>query len=804
MIQNLLNDINYALRVMKKRPWFTLTIIVTLAVGIGANTAMFSTLNAVMFRELPYHEPDRIVMGRSTFSGNIGPNVSGYDLYDYREQNRSFSSVAAITSMTTRHTILGEAEPDRVEGCYVTWDIFQTLGVDPVIGRHFTAEEGTAGGPTSVVMISYTYWQRRFGGAASAIGSSLLVDGNPHTIVGVMPADFWFLFDVEIWRPTWRDGPWAGGRQWHNFQVVARLVPGIEIEQAQADIDVICEQLAREYPDINENKGLLLTPVNDYFTEGWRTRIFLLMAALALVLLIACGNVAGLLLARGTTRLNEMAVRASLGATRGRLISQLLIESILSALAAGIAGILLALSLQGMMLRLMPLHDLGITGLSMDLRVLAFAFVLTLLTGLIFGIIPAWRGTPLNLGDHLKSGVRSTEAGGTTRLRNSLVAVQVALSVLLLVGAGLLIRSYARLSVVNPGFNAESLLTAELQLPVDTYADPARRYQVFNRIIEETEALPGVRAAGLISRLPLRDGGGDIYLWDADQPPVDPSEWQTAYARLVLPGYFEAMQIPVRSGRDIETADLSSGNPVVVINERLAETIFPEQNPIGKRLALGSAEGVNFEIIGVVGNTRISHLSSTPYRSMYFPYSLNPDTNMKIAVRATGNAAALVGPMREMLARIDRNIPLAEPRLMETIIAESLGTIRIITALLAVFAIVALFLTAIGLYGVLAYYVNSRRHEIGVRMALGADAARVITMIVKRGMVLVGIGLIVGIVGAIGTNRLLADLLYEVGIGDTATFAGVSVFLAVIALAACLLPSWRASKVDPVRALQVE
>jgi putative ABC transport system permease protein len=619
-----------------------------------------------------------------------------------------------------------------------------------------------------------------------------------------MPEDFWFLYDCDIWRPTWRDGPWADGRQWHNWQVVARLAPGTSIDQAQAEIDLICAQLAQEYPESNENKGLLLTPVNSYLIEGWQTRIFLLMAALALVLLIACGNVAGLLLARGTTRLNEMAIRASVGASRGRLISLLMTESVVIAGAAGIAGIALALSLQGLMLRLMPLHELGITALSMDARVLLFALAISLLTGLIFGIIPAWRGTPVNLTDHLRSGLRAIGSGGTTRWRNALVVIQVALSVLLLVGAGLLIRSYTRLADVDPGFRFENLLTAELQLPEDAYPGPGERFQIFQRIMTEARALPGVESVGLINRLPLRDSGGDVPIWDADLPPVDASEWQTAYARLIMPGYFETMQVPLLAGRSFEQADLTSGLPVVIINQRLAENIFPDQNPVGKQLAVDIGQAVNFEIIGVVGNTRVSHISSNPYRAMYAPYTLMPDTNMKLAVRTTGSASAAVGPLREMLAGIDRSIPLAEPMTMETIIGDSMGTMRIITGLLAVFAVIALFLTATGLYGLLAYFVNSRRHEIGVRMALGAVAPQVITLVVKRGMILVAIGLLLGLAGAFGTNRLLSDMLYEVGVGDMATFVGVGGFLIVIALAACLLPSWRASRIDPVQALQVE
>jgi len=804
MFQNLIADAGYALRVMKSRPWFTLTVILTLAVGIGANTAMFSTFSAVMFRQLPYEEPNMIVMGRSTFSGNIGPNVSGYDLYDYREQNSSFTYLGAITTFTRRHTVLGADEPDRVEGCYITVDAFKALGVDPLVGRHFTPEEGQQGGPVNAVIISHEYWQSRFGGAPSAIGSSLVVDGNPFTVVGVMPPGFWFLHDVDIWRPTYRDGPWAGGRRWHNFQVVGRLNPGVSMEQAQTDIDLICERLAQEYPETNENKGLLLTGLNDYIIEGWRMRIFLLMAALGLVLLIACGNVAGLLLARGTTRLNEMAVRSAIGASRNRLITQLLTESVITSVMAGVLGVLLAFSLQGVMLRIMPLNDLGITQLSVDSQVLLFALLLSLATGLIFGVIPAFRGTPKNLIEPLKSGARTTEAAGSTRLRNGLVSIQVALSVLLLVGAGLLIRSYARLLDVNPGFNERNLLTAELQLPVNDYADPMQRFQFFDQLIREAESLPGVQSVGLIDRMPLRDSGGDIYIWDADKPPVDPSQWQTANARVAFPGYFNAMEIPVVAGRGIEATDTPESRLIIVINQATAETLFPEENPVGKRVAVDFGETQIFEVAGIVGNTRISHVSSTPYRAMYFPYGYAPQANMKIAIRSDGNPLAQVRPLRDLLARLDQNIPLAEPMSMESIISDSLGTLRIVMALLAVFSIVALFLAATGLYGVLAYYVYSRSHELGVRMALGANTSQLIGMILRRGMLLVGIGLFVGILGALGTNRLLQELLYETGVIDIVTFVGVTLFLAVIALSACLLPSWRAAKVDPVVALQAE
>jgi len=500
-----------------------------------------------------------------------------------------------------------------------------------------------------------------------------------------------------------------------------------------------------------------------------------------------------------------MAIRTSIGASRGRLISQLLTESVLSALIAGVLGIGLAFSLQGLLPRLMPLHDLGITSVSMDTRVLLFALLLSLLTGLIFGIVPAWRGSPANVSDFLRSGSRAIGTGGSTRLRNNLVSIQVALSVLLLVGAGLLLRSYSRLTMVDPGFNPQNLLTAELQLPVGDYTGAAQRYQAFSGIVEETEALPGVVSASLIDRLPLRDSGGDIYIWDADQPPVDPSEWQTAYARLVMPDYFETMQIPIMAGRDIETADMSSQRLIVVINQQLAETIFPDQFPIGKRLAVGTGDDATvFEVVGLVGNTRVYHVSSDPYRAMYFPYIFSPAANMRIAIRTSGPAAAMVQPVRDTLGRIDRNIPLAEPLAMEEIIADSLGTWRIISSLLAVFALIALFLAATGLYGVLAYYVSSRSHEIGVRMALGAQASSVVGMIVKRGMLLVGIGLVVGIGGALGTNRLLADLLYEVGFGDVLTFVVVGLFLTVIALLACLLPGRRAAKLDPVRSLQVD
>lgn len=795
-------DAAYALRSMKKRPAFTAVIVLILAIGIGANTAMFGTLNTVLLRPLPYPEPDRLVMGRATFNGRINPFASGYDYYDYREQSQSFVALAALTGFTAQYTITGGEEPELVEGTFATWDLFKTLGVDPVIGTHFSPEVGGAA-EANVVILSYGYWQQGFAGSPEILGTSLVVDGMPHTVVGVLPAGFHFLFDVDIWRPTFRDGPGANARRWHNLLLVGRLAPGISIAEAQGEVDVISRQLEEDYPDTNRNKALQLTGLHSALVESARTGLWLLMAALSLVLLIACGNVAGLLLARGFGRQTEMAVRASLGASRRRLVVQLLTESLVLAILAGALGVALALIFQDLLLQLLPMGQLGITRIAVDTPVLVFALGISLATGLLFGTVPALRVTAFHLVEQIKAGPRSLTPGRTL-LRSGLVVAQVAISLMLLFGSALLIRSFARQIQVDLGFDPTALLTAELRLPSDDYADEQRRVGFFTSLVEEVQSLPGVVSVGLISQLPIRDPGNNIYVYPADRPPTTPSDGYSAYVRLVLPGYFETMGMPLVAGRDIAERDGPESPRVLVISEAMARALYPDREALGRQVIVDTGEPTPFEIVGVVADARLSALREGRFLAMYGSYRQIPQGRMRIAVRTAGEPASLIGPLTALLRRKDRDVPLAEPATMEAIIADSVADFRVVTSSLSLLAAIALSLAAVGLYGVLAYDVSQRHHEIGLRMALGARAADLLTRVVGRGLVLVGIGWILGIAGAVATARWIRQLLFETEATDPLSFVMVTVFLGLVALGACTIPAVRAVRINPARALHSE
>ncbi len=803
MRSHLFSDLSYAFRVMMSRPWLTAIIILTLAIGIGSVTAMFGTINAALLRSLPYDEPDRLVMGRSTFDGQVGPNVSGYDYYDYREQSGSFESLAAISSFTMRFTVTGDMEPDRVEGPIMTWDLFHLLKVRPAVGRLFTAEDAVEG-RSNVLLISYGYWQRRFGASPNVVGSKLTVDGRPNTVVGVMPAGFHFIHDADIWGLTYRDGPAAGARRWHNFLLVGRLKSDVTLGQSQAEIDAISTRLQEEYPDTNAGKALLLTDLHEALVENVRTSLWILMGAVLLVLLLACGNVAGLLLARGQNRLHEIAIRSAMGASRRRLVRQLLTESVLTAFIAGLLGVVFAFLLQGLLVRLLPMGSLGITAPGIDVPVLLFALVVSIATGVIFGVVPALRSTVVDTSQQLKAGTRTTEAHSSSRLRSGLVVLQVAVSIVLLMGAGLLIRSLGRQLSVNLGFDPSNLLAAELRLPEDEYQAPEQRISFFTSLVEEVKALPGVTSVGLINRIPIRESGGDIYIHPVGRPPESRQDTRSAFFRCVLPGYLQTMRIPLLAGRDVAETDTMNSPRVMVISESLAELFFPGQNPVGQKMVVDMGEKIEHDVIGVAGDARLSSLTGQPYHTMYLSYRQVPRPLMRIAVRTSGDPTALVGSMREILRAKDRNIPLAEPAAMATIIDDSVADYRVVTFSLGLLSAIALLLAAVGLYGVLAYFVSQRYHEIGVRMALGASGSKLIALILSRGFLLVGIGLVLGIAGSFAANRLLQQLLFETAPTDPGTFVGVTLFLGLVTLLACLLPAWRASRVDPVDALRAE
>ncbi len=802
MTSSVLQDVSYTIRNLGKNPGFAALVILILAVGIGANVAMFSTMNQALIRPLPYEEPGNLVLGRATFNGNVNPLMSAYDYFDYHERNQVFESLGAINFGPIDLTITGGEEPEQVAGVFVSWDLFPTLGIPTVAGRHFTPEEGEPEGP-AVVMLSGGYWQRRFGSAPDAVGQSVTVNGFPLTIVGVMPAGFHFMHDADLWVPMRRDGAFANARRWHNWYLVGRLRSGVTIERAQADMDVISAQLASEYPETNRDKALLLTELHEAMTENHRTSVLLLMGAVGLVLLIACGNVAGLLLARGSVRRSELSIRAALGASAPRLMRQLLTESVVTAAAAGMLGTVLAVWLQKLILQFMPIDIPSMQSMGISGSMLAFAVILTATTGLLFGILPATRAANTNVVEDLKSSARTTDSGGS-RFRSALVVAQVAVSVILLIGSGLLIRSFASLRGVDPGFEARHLLTAEIRLTQDKYSETDQLINFFSRLREDVRAIPGVTDVALINQLPIRNPGNNIYVYAADRPPADRNDRNVAYTRTVFPGYFDAMRIRLLSGRDIGPSDVAESPPVLVINETMAQTLFPDEDPIGRQVVVDMGQDVSFEVIGVVGDVRLDGPRYNPRLAMYGSYFQRPYYTMRMAVRTAVEPTSIAPALRTAVWSQDRDIPVDDLSAMEDLIARTVSRDKVMALSLTVFATVAMSLAAIGLYGVLAYYVSRRAHEIGIRVALGAEARDIVQLVLRRGVTLVAVGILIGLVGAFWVTRLIQQMLFAVEPTDLMTFVTVSLFFASVATIACLVPAWRAIRVDPLTALQTE
>lgn len=789
---------------MRKRSGFSAVVIATLAIGIGATTAMFGTINAVLLSSLPFDEPEHLVMGRATFGGRINPWVSGYDYYDYREQSASFDSFAAFM-YSGRVAILGGDEPELVDSAYCTWDLFQTLRTRPAAGRFFIPEEGVEDGP-KVVVVSYAYWQQRFAGDSGAVGSALLLNGTPHTVVGVLPPDFHFLTDADIWQLTFRNGPGAEARRWHNLLLVGRLKQDVSIRQAQAEIDIISNRLQRQYPETNQGKALDVADLHGALVENVRPNLLMLMGAVSLVLLIACSNVAGLLLARGQDRLTEIAVRSVVGASRSRLVRQLLTECTLLALAAGVVGVALAIIFQGVLIRLLPLGELGISRPELSPVVLLFAFGVSVATVVLFGLAPTIQGTVIDPSQQLKTGVRATWGRRGFILRNGFVVFQVAISVILLIGAGLLIRSLTRQMNVDLGFDPRNVLTAGVWLPSENYPDAAERVAFFEWLAEEIEALPGVRSVGLVNRLPIKQWGGNIYLYTPDQSADDRQAnfSRSADFRYVNPGYLQTMGMPLLAGRDIAATDSADAPRVMLITASLAEEFFPGQNPVGKTLLVDMGELVEHEVVGVVGNARLRRVTNDPFHAMYMAQSQVAGERMQLAVRSHIDPAMLVEPIRGILKSRDPNIPLADPSTMEAIIDDALSDFRVVTSSLGLLSVISVLLALVGLYGVLAHYVGQRHREIGVRMTLGASALQVAKMVLSRGLALVAAGVAAGSLASFWTTRVIRRLLFGIDSTDPITFVSTALGFALVAAIACLVPAYRASRVDPVLTLKAE
>jgi len=801
-IDTLLQDIRYALRILRKNASFSIVSVLILAIGIGANTALFSNIQAVLLRPIPFAEPDRLVVGQKTIDGRRSGTVSRIDYFDYRELGQSFEELAALANFTQEFTVMGGGRPELVEASYVTWNLFPALRVRPVSGRNFLPEEEAQDG-LQIVLVSYGLWERRFGGSPDAIGNTIDIEGSPYTVVGVMPRGFRFLFDADIWFLVDRFGPFDGERDSHSHLLVGRLKPGVAIEEAQSEADAISIGLAQQYPDSNTGKGLLLTGLHSHMVRDVRLSLLLLMATTALVLLIACGNVAGLLLARGERRQSEMAMRSALGASRHRLMRQLLTESVILTVVAGLLGVVIAYMLQDVLLRLLSIEELGVGRPLIDAKALVFTLVLSILTGLLVGVIPALRGAATQPAQQLGSATRASPSLRSTRLRSGLVVLQVAVSVALLIGSGLLIRSFAQLTTVDLGFEPENLLTGRLKIPAAAYPTREERAEFFTSLLDEIEALPGVTSAGLVSRLPILSPAQDWGVWPAEEPEPTLQESFSPMVRWVSPGYFRTIGIPLQSGRDISRSDLANSPFVAVLSETTARTVFGDADPMGRLVHIGWSDR-EFEVVGVVADARLNSLRRGPDAAAYMSSAQLGATRLQLAVRTSGEPTLQAGAIESLLRRKDPDVLLSRPASMELALDDQLGDFRIVIVSLALFACVAMLLTAIGLYGLLTYQVSQRGNEFGIRLAMGASNAALLGMVLKMGLVLVGIGLFFGLLFAYPSTLLMRRMLFETPPLHPATYAGAIGFLGLMAALACLLPAWRVTRVDLVEVLRSE
>ena len=805
----LLQDVRYAFRLLAKSPGFTAIAILTLALGIGANTAIFSVVNGVLLRPLPFRDPSQLVLiaEKSSF-----PVIStSYENYlDWRDQSHSFESMEATRGGAI--TLTGAGDPERLNVRMVTAGLFSMLGINARVGRTFLPEEDRAGG-TPVALLSYGLWQRRFGGSQEIIGKAINLDAQPYTIVGILPSGFQILQPADIFLPFM---PWAktlpDDRNWHPGIIpLARLKSGVSREQARVDMVGITKRLEQQYPDYNTGTSADVVGLQDQIVQNSRPALLLLLGAVSFVLLISCVNVANLLLARAASRGREVAIRTALGAGRARVIRQLLTESVLLSLAGGLLGVLMASAALGPLLKLAAGSVPQGAPIGLDPWVLAFTAGVSLLTGLLFGIVPAMRTAKLDLREALNEGSRGSTAGpGQHRLRGVLVAMEIALAMLLLVGSGLLLRSFSRLQEVPPGFQPDHLLVADIPLSQTAYAKPENRYQFFDRLVERARTLPGVRSAAAASFLPVSGGGSVIHFNITGRPPKSPHEFVAAGYRTITPNYLETLGVPLLQGRLFTHADNEKSPAVVAINATMAHTFFPNENPLGKRLQLGALpdqQVPTMEIVGVVGDVRPG-LGIDPQAEMYLPYRqadlVLPVFQLSVVMRTAGDPTLQTSALRSALAEIDPNQPLVRVRTMEENMATTVAQPRFRAWLIGIFAALALVLAAVGVYGVMSYTVTQRTSEIGVRVTMGAQPQDVFRIIVGEGLRLALIGVGVGLVTALALTRLLRSFLFGISAYDPLTFVGVSLLLTFVAVAASFFPARRATLVDPLVALRYE
>src|SRR5262245_31147184 len=800
-MQTLWQDLRFGARMLLKKPGFTLIAAVTLALGIGANTAIFSVVNAVLLSPLPYTEPERLMWIWGNFRGGTNTaSVSHLDFLDYREQNRSFEHLGAFSSENAFVNLTG-GEPERLRASVVTANYFDIFGVKPALGRSFIAEEEQLGRHL-VVVLSYGLWQRRFGGDPSIIGKTIMLNDRSLNVLGVMPAGFQPPQAAELWAPMPLRAL-ANNRRSNSIRPIGRLKPGVTIGQAQADMDAVARRLEEKYPDTNAGWNWRLIPLQERMVGNIGQSLWVLFGVVGFVLLIACANVTNLSLARAASRSREIAIRTAVGASRRRVARQLLTESLLLSLFGGALGVLVGMWGLEFLLWISAGNIPPWARVGIDARVLVFTSLATLLTGLLFGLAPALQSSKPNLIETLKEGGHSaTDGAGRNRLYSLWVVSEVALAVVALVGAGLLVRSLIRLQQVDPGFDAENVTTLRIDLPGARYQQPEQVIGFCEQFKQRLAALPGVDAVGMISQLPLSGQRNDSS-FRVEGRPRNPNEHVTADDRSVDHDYFRAMKIPLLRGRQFTEEDARTSGKVVIVSDTMARRFFPNEDAVGKRLLMGDQE-TPYEIVGVVGDVRHKALHMGAYQTMYFPWLRERGTNL--VIRAAGPPANLAADVRKALQAVDKNLPVSAIRPMEELLGDSVAQRRLNTYLLSAFAALGLILAMIGVYGVMSQAVAQSTHEIGVRLALGAQTRDVLGLVLREGMKLALVGLAIGLLSALALTRLVAvqSLLFEVSGADPVTFAAIAVLLTGAMLFACYLPARRATKVDPMVALRCE
>ncbi len=794
-------DIRYGFRSLVKRPGFTAIALVALALGIGANTAIFSLVNAVVLRPLPFGDPDRLVwMWGNIRGGGNRASVAPLDFLDYRQQNQTFEQFAASFSFPLAVNLTGNGEPERLSSAAVTGNYFQTLGVAAALGRTFLIENESPA-QSHVAVLSHALWQRRFGGDPGIVNKKITLDGEAFEIIGVMPPTFSFPQKAELWLPINFDySPQMKQRKAHFLRPIGRLKTGVTLAQAQADTDAVARRLEEQYPSTNTGWNLRLVSLREQLVGNTRPTLFILFGAVGCVLLIACANVANLLLVRATSRRKEIALRTALGASRFRLVSQMLTESVLLALLGGGLGVLLAAWGVSLLVKVSEGNIPPTAQVKIDLPVLGFSLAISLVTGVLFGIAPALRTVKLSLSESLKEGGRTGEGAQRNRTRSILVVCESAIAVILLIGAGLLVRSLIRLQNIHPGFDSHNVLTMRLELPRQKYDTPDKTRNFYQQLEGRIGSLPGVETVGLISELPMSGQPNDMPYTVEGRPPVSIDQAFDSDFRRVNRDYFRAMRIPLFRGRNFTEQEVQQAAHVLLVSESLASQVFPNEEAIGKRLVMSMGEQA-FEIIGIVGDVRHRSLEGEPLTTMYMP---THETGTNVVIRTQNNPLALAPAVRREVHAIDPDQPVGAVKTMDDWLETSVAGPRYRTSLLTLFALVALVLASTGIYGVMSYSVSQRTHEIGVRMALGARHLDVLKLVVTHGMGLVILGVILGLAGAYALTRVMSSILFEVSAKDPITFAAVAVMLTVVALIACYIPARRATKVDPLVALRYE